>query len=192
MDAPTTQSCTLLDLMAHIPMNSGKKYTHATSNLNIYPILLFILQTEEKATPPMKNAPSPVLSCASLVLWSTGQKYSARLFSIPNWIRVAHILPCTKIVKLIIPILHNIGFIVSNTTTPVYKDIQPTIDITNANHIKIWVNHIAVSIKYAHEKYSLIANDPMKPKTTTQPDDTGIKSYTKPLLKLHYSYVRST
>ena len=63
------------------------------------------------------------------------------------------------------PILQNLGFQVYDNRTPIDRDIQPTIDIINSNHITIRVKHIDVTIYYFHRKCVLLAinNTKIKP-----------------------------
>ena len=64
------------------------------------------------------------------------------------------------------PILQNIGFQRSNAPNTIYEDIQPTIIIIKENFPTSRFKHITVPIKYVHEKYSLLAIDTVKLKTT--------------------------
>ena len=60
------------------------------------------------------------------------------------------------------PILQNLGFQVSNVSTPIYEYSQPTIGIIKSNHLTSQYNHIAVPIHYLHERYDLLTIDPFK------------------------------
>ena len=53
-------------------------------------------------------------------------------------------------VQWIRPILQNLGFQVSDAPTPIYEDIQPTIDIIKSNDLAIRFKHIFVPIQYVH------------------------------------------
>ena len=59
------------------------------------------------------------------------------------------------------PILTNVCFQAFNAPTPMYEDIQPTIDITKENHITIRFKHITVTIHYVYEQYFLLNIDPV-------------------------------
>ena len=52
--------------------------------------------------------------------------------------------------------------------TPNYEFSQPTIDIIISNHITIHLKYIEVPVHYVHDKYSLLAIDSVKLKTTIQ------------------------
>ena len=85
----------------------------------------------------------------------------------------------------LLPLLQNLGFRVYDAPTPIYEDIQPTIDIIKANHITGIVKHIYFPINYLHEQYFLLTIDHVKLKTTIHPADICNKSSTVPLLKRH-------
>ena len=65
---------------------------------------------------------------------------------------------------------------------PIYKDIQPTLDIIGSNHITGRVKYITVPIHYIQDEYVMITIDPVNMKTTIQPSNIGTKGSNTPLL----------
>ena len=73
------------------------------------------------------------------------------------------------------PILQNLGFQVSDASTPIYEDRQPTMDIIKANHLTPKLKNISVPIHCVHGKYILPTIDLVKLKITIQQEDIGTK-----------------
>ena len=94
LDTHTAPICTPMALMALPPMTSINRLPQATYTPKRYPMDLLILQMVEKATPPMKNAPSPASSSVFLALMFIGQPKPNQLCSPLHILWIPHLLSC--------------------------------------------------------------------------------------------------
>ena len=84
-------SCISLVLMVLPPITPIKGFPMATFILKIYPTSFSILQMEEKATPPMINAPYSASSSVFFVLLFNGNTKTNQYFQpIPQTQKLAH------------------------------------------------------------------------------------------------------
>ena len=147
--------------------------------------LIYFSDGGEGRSPKYKRTIACAIICLSgvAVHWSGKTKPASAANSTDS--RFLTFYLATKMVQWHQPILKSLGFQFYDAPTPIYEDIQPTIDIIERIHFTIRVNHIAVPIQYVQGKYFLLTIDNVKSKTTIQKADIGNKISTVPLLKRH-------
>ena len=171
----------------HQEVTSGNFHSHNISNF----FVSFVDGGEDRAS----NDKS-VIACVILCIFGVSIHCSAKTqpasaaHSTDSEVRTFYL--ATKMVQWLQPIQQNLDFQVSYAPTPIYRYSQPTIGIMKANHLTIQVKNIDVPIHIVHEKYYLLAIDPVKLKPTIQPEDIGTKSSNGPLLERHYSYIHGS
>ena len=152
----TIPSCIPLDLMTLQPINSIKKFPQTTSTPRLYKMALLLSQMMMKS-----NSQLPASSTVSFELPSIGKsKPNQPLQPIQQTPRSKPSTWRPKCSNGPNPSFKNLGFRLSDDSTPIYKDSQPKIDITKENHLTIWFKHISVPIHYVHDQYTLLTIDP--------------------------------